>query len=254
MARNIPTIVRHSLGASGRLSVLISDLELNEADNSTAVLLHEVGAKSHDRPMDFVRTVQEMSHYQAGLEAGKRYNVVAVSPLGQRHQLRISKDFDSKRSANRKSWLRNLLRAISPKPQYFQFEPAVQSFVPKIETNHDSVSLSLADSKGLMLSARKFSADIKPHFSDKDNVNVFSHREFGDVLVRLPDGSSSWDFYIQGASKRRLSFWGADRANARNDYKYPWFWMSDSRFSAKARLYWTVDGNLAMKVIKKGIR
>lgn len=254
MTRQAPTIVRFSLSESGRLSVLIEYSKSSQPSSSFKVQLREHGSKSNAQLMEFVRVVHGMGHYQATLKPRSRFSIVCVSSSGRRTRLPIPNSAGALQYPVLPSLLGHVQRTLGIGSRYFFFNPGKRLDASKIVTNHDSVHIWLPEAQMLTLRARKSETTISSRASVDGKSNIFSYTEFSEALRSLRDGESLWDFYLRRDSDRRLSFWGPNSVNPRKTYKYPWFWVGDERFSAKARIYWTVDGNLALKVIKKGLR
>ncbi|MGR6900202.1 hypothetical protein [Glutamicibacter sp. BSL13] len=85
-------------------------------------------------------------------------------------------------------------------------------------------------------------------------ASSFAINEFEPLLTLFPDGESLWDCGYGLAKDSRLSYSGKVSSEPRKNLIYPWFWMANDLAVVKAKVYWTKDAHLAMKVVKKGIR
>lgn len=254
MTRQAPKIVRYSLSDSGRLSLLIDCSKSGLSSSSFKFLLQEHGSKSKTEPLEFVRDVQGMGHYQVTLNPGRKFFILCTSASGRRYRLGIPDGTASLKYPVMPSFLRKIKRFIGLRARYIVFYPNKRQNAPRILTNHDSVHIWLPSDQRLLIRRRKSEVSISSRSSVGGGDNIFALTEFGETLYKLRDGESLWDFYLLDGPDRRLSYWGPKNDDPRKSLKYPWFWMGDERTSAKARIYWTVDGHLALKVIKKGLR
>lgn len=254
MTRQAPTIVRFSLSESGLLSVLIESSKSGFSNSPLKVQLQECGSKLNASPMEFVRDVQGMQHFQATLKPQRRFAVFCISPSGRRYRLEIPGGSGTVQYPALPAVSGRVLKFLGLGSRYFFFNPGNRLDDPKIITNHDSVQLWFPNAQKLTIRPRKSGIVVNSGTTVDGDGNVFSLTELSDALHSLRDGESLWDFYIRGDSDSRVTFWGQKNINPRKSFKYPWFWVGDDRFSSKARIYWTIDGHLALKVIKKGLR
>lgn len=254
MTRQAPTIVRFSLSDSGLLSVLIRCSNGGLSDGAFKVQLLEHGPMSNAAPMEFVRVVQGMRQYQATLKPRRRFFILCTTQVGQRYRLNIPYGTGSVQYPSLSAVPGRVLRFLGLGSRYFFFEPGKRVDDPSILTNHDSVQLWFPNAQRLTLRSRKSGMSISSGKTVDGDGNAFTHTELSDALHSIGDGESLWDFYIRGDSDTRVAFWGPENVNPRKSFKYPWFWVGDERFSSKARIYWTEDGHLALKIIKKGLR
>lgn len=254
MTRQTPKIVRFSLSDSGRLSLLIDFSTSGLSSSSFKFLLQEHGSKSNTEPLEFVRDVQGMGHYQVTLNPGRKFFILCTSASGRRYRLEIPDGIATLQHPVLPTFLRKIRRFLGLRTPYIVFYPDKHQYAPRILTNHDSVHIWLPSDQRLLIRRRKSDLSISSRSSVGGGVNVFALNEIGEALYKLRDGESLWDFYLLDDPDRRLSYWGPKSVDPRKSFKYPWFWLGDERTSAKARIYWTVDGHLALKVIKKGLR
>lgn len=253
MPIKVPEIVRHSVSASGRLSILVDRLYNTENSRKELFYLQEKGGAGRRQMMQFVREVQGMTQFHGTLEAGKKYCLVLHLERNRSVRLEIPRNNAERAAIEHTGLIEKVLGFFRPRSDYFRFEPSDDLKWPRVITYHDCIHVWLPSSVTVQLISRN-SRTVVPSSRTKDGKgNCFSAVEFCHFLENVADGESLWDFRLSEGTKTRLSFQAQIFEDPRKKFKYPWFWLSDENFVAKARVYWTNDGYLALKVVKKGL-
>lgn len=253
MPPKVPQIVCYSVSASGRLSILVDRLNDTEDGQKELLYLQEKGRSGRRQVMQFVSDVQDMKQFHGLLEEGKQYYLVSHLERNRFVRLEIPRDSAKRAATERSGLIGRLLGLFRPISAYLRFEHLDDQEWPRVITHHDSIHIWLPNSVTVQLMSRNNRSVVSSNRTNDGKGNRFSAVEFRHFLENVADGESLWDFRLNEGKKTRLSFQARRFEDPRKKFKYPWFWLSDENFVAKARVYWTKDGHLALKVIKKGL-
>lgn len=253
MKIQVPSISQYDISESGRLSILVDCQFGPEQLVRNPFLLQERESPKSAQAMDFVSKVGGKSQFHGTLTLGKEYLLIFASDEGKLVRMKIPAELDSSRKDRRGGWMGRIQSVLGGASCYIKYEGSQSLETPCICTHHDSVDIWLPGAPSLKMRARKAQVSVLSEQDRESGVNSFSVKNFNTVLHEMADGVSLWDIVQNDAVGERVSVNTEISKFPRKDFKYPWFWMSSDLFVVKARIYWSENGYLALKIVKKGI-
>lgn len=247
-------VTDYAWSSAGKLSFLLAGRPDSSSDKIQSVKLVSQDKKLMAPSVKICGSVGGSLHCEVHVPTGANYRIEALDSSGKLYRVGLPIGLANKKGKFSGFISRYILRS----PAYaMTLQREIKRLPKKISVITRSDSIEILDEENLgqqLLFTRRGSKDTVRGSLLQNGASVFSVSEFSETLLCLPDGETLWDCRLGSNSGRRLQYWGSASEEPRRLMQYPWYWMGDEGASARAKVYWTKDGHLALKIVKKGLK